>query len=347
MYQLFSSAVVYLRALFLFPIQSSLLLLLLFLNWKELRVTCVFHPTWAVWSLGEGQPPEELDKPIDTPPLSTLLIEKPQSATVAVGEWLQVNRGRGRLLNQVGSRVTRLKSVFFNLCQRWRHHLHCKGGGQRSPPQAHCQVVQRQMDGSGEQDGKAPAAEGDLRAANQGAEPNPTTSTCPTAALLTRVPLLKGPHLWNAHHQSQRKLRGELQMRGHVQGQVWQLLLWLGSERLATWQGRKTVCAQPNLHWDDRLCVVLQKPEGHRILTFDLRSKEGNKRNVTKQRLNKSKAAKVNMCVSGFFFSYIVDEFQCMKNILGVKCNTMVVMMSFTFFQGNCKSATCNSRLAL
>ncbi|XP_050933669.1 myosin-binding protein C, slow-type isoform X8 [Lates calcarifer] len=39
----------------------------------------------SVWSLGEGQAPEELDKPIDTPPLSILLIEKPQSGTVAVG----------------------------------------------------------------------------------------------------------------------------------------------------------------------------------------------------------------------------------------------------------------------
>lgn len=39
-----------------------------------------------VWSLGEGQAPEELDKPIETPPLSILLIEKPQSATVSVGE---------------------------------------------------------------------------------------------------------------------------------------------------------------------------------------------------------------------------------------------------------------------
>ncbi|KAM9335000.1 myosin-binding protein C, slow-type isoform 5-T5 [Symphorus nematophorus] len=39
----------------------------------------------SVWSLGEGQAPEELEKPIDTPPLSILLIEKPQSATVSVG----------------------------------------------------------------------------------------------------------------------------------------------------------------------------------------------------------------------------------------------------------------------
>lgn len=38
-----------------------------------------------VWSLGEGQALDELDKPIDTPPLSTLLIEKPQSGTVPVG----------------------------------------------------------------------------------------------------------------------------------------------------------------------------------------------------------------------------------------------------------------------
>uniref|UniRef100_A0A671VUJ0 Myosin-binding protein C, slow-type n=1 Tax=Sparus aurata TaxID=8175 RepID=A0A671VUJ0_SPAAU len=39
----------------------------------------------SVWSLGEGQAPEDLEKPIDTPPLSTLLIEKPSSATVPVG----------------------------------------------------------------------------------------------------------------------------------------------------------------------------------------------------------------------------------------------------------------------
>lgn len=46
----------------------------------------VFHLNQPVWSLGEGQAPEELDKPIETPPLSTLLIEQPQSATVSVGE---------------------------------------------------------------------------------------------------------------------------------------------------------------------------------------------------------------------------------------------------------------------
>ncbi|TMS02860.1 Myosin-binding protein C, slow-type [Larimichthys crocea] len=39
----------------------------------------------SVWSLGDGQAPEDLEKPIDTPPLSTLLIEKPQSATIYVG----------------------------------------------------------------------------------------------------------------------------------------------------------------------------------------------------------------------------------------------------------------------
>uniref|UniRef100_A0A8C1EP16 Myosin-binding protein C, slow-type n=1 Tax=Cyprinus carpio carpio TaxID=630221 RepID=A0A8C1EP16_CYPCA len=38
-----------------------------------------------VWSLGDGQPPEEIDKQIDTPPLSILLIEKPQSGSINVG----------------------------------------------------------------------------------------------------------------------------------------------------------------------------------------------------------------------------------------------------------------------
>uniref|UniRef100_A0A671L1U6 Myosin-binding protein C, slow-type n=1 Tax=Sinocyclocheilus anshuiensis TaxID=1608454 RepID=A0A671L1U6_9TELE len=39
----------------------------------------------SVWSLGDGQPPEEIDKQIETPPLSTLLIEKPQSGSINVG----------------------------------------------------------------------------------------------------------------------------------------------------------------------------------------------------------------------------------------------------------------------
>ncbi|XP_062239227.1 myosin-binding protein C, slow-type isoform X4 [Platichthys flesus] len=39
----------------------------------------------SVWSLGEGQNPDELDKPINTPPLSILLIEKPQGGTIPVG----------------------------------------------------------------------------------------------------------------------------------------------------------------------------------------------------------------------------------------------------------------------
>lgn len=44
------------------------------------------------------------------------------------------------------------------------------------------------MDGSGEQDREAPAAEGDLRAANKGAEPNCRAPSWAIRALLTRVP---------------------------------------------------------------------------------------------------------------------------------------------------------------
>ncbi|KAJ4924876.1 hypothetical protein JOQ06_003826 [Pogonophryne albipinna] len=39
----------------------------------------------SVWSLGDGQGPDDLEKPIDSPPRSTLLIESPQSATILVG----------------------------------------------------------------------------------------------------------------------------------------------------------------------------------------------------------------------------------------------------------------------
>ncbi|XP_071057822.1 myosin-binding protein C, slow-type isoform X17 [Pseudochaenichthys georgianus] len=39
----------------------------------------------TVWSLGDGQGADDLEKPIDSPPRSTLLIESPQSATILVG----------------------------------------------------------------------------------------------------------------------------------------------------------------------------------------------------------------------------------------------------------------------
>uniref|UniRef100_A0A673ZBB0 Myosin-binding protein C, slow-type n=1 Tax=Salmo trutta TaxID=8032 RepID=A0A673ZBB0_SALTR len=39
----------------------------------------------SVWSLGDGQAPEDLDKPVDTPPLSSLLIERPQGGSITVG----------------------------------------------------------------------------------------------------------------------------------------------------------------------------------------------------------------------------------------------------------------------
>lgn len=53
------------------------------IGWK---ITCL-SPDWPVWSLGDGQLPEDLDKPIETPPLSTLLIEKPEPASsISVGE---------------------------------------------------------------------------------------------------------------------------------------------------------------------------------------------------------------------------------------------------------------------
>uniref|UniRef100_A0AAY4DC44 Myosin-binding protein C, slow-type n=2 Tax=Denticeps clupeoides TaxID=299321 RepID=A0AAY4DC44_9TELE len=39
----------------------------------------------SVWSLGEGQLPEDIDKQIETPPLSTLLIEKPLGGSITVG----------------------------------------------------------------------------------------------------------------------------------------------------------------------------------------------------------------------------------------------------------------------
>uniref|UniRef100_A0A672NKD0 Myosin-binding protein C, slow-type n=1 Tax=Sinocyclocheilus grahami TaxID=75366 RepID=A0A672NKD0_SINGR len=50
-----------------------------------IKRNCVLSPNWLVWSLGDGQPPEEIDKQIETPPLSTLLIEKPQSGSINVG----------------------------------------------------------------------------------------------------------------------------------------------------------------------------------------------------------------------------------------------------------------------
>ncbi|XP_056603980.1 myosin-binding protein C, slow-type isoform X2 [Triplophysa dalaica] len=39
----------------------------------------------SVWSLGDGQAPEDMDKQVDSPPLSTLLIERPQGGSITVG----------------------------------------------------------------------------------------------------------------------------------------------------------------------------------------------------------------------------------------------------------------------
>ncbi|XP_052348296.1 myosin-binding protein C, slow-type-like isoform X14 [Oncorhynchus keta] len=50
---------------------------------KEAPSPC--SPPPPVWSLGEGQAPEDLDKPVDTPPLSSLLIERPQGGSITVG----------------------------------------------------------------------------------------------------------------------------------------------------------------------------------------------------------------------------------------------------------------------
>ncbi|XP_070976944.1 myosin-binding protein C, slow-type-like isoform X6 [Oncorhynchus clarkii lewisi] len=50
---------------------------------EEAQSPC--SPPLPVWSLGEGQAPEDLDKPVDTPPLSSLLIERPQGGSITVG----------------------------------------------------------------------------------------------------------------------------------------------------------------------------------------------------------------------------------------------------------------------
>lgn len=96
----------------------------------------VFLLNQPVWSLGEGQAPEELDKPIETPPLSILLIEQPQSATVSVGEltiaW-QANRRISSRTYPVESVVdtSQDKTIYFDVScfWRWRRQLHCQSGG--------------------------------------------------------------------------------------------------------------------------------------------------------------------------------------------------------------------------
>ncbi len=51
---------------------------------------CVLSPNWSVWSLGDGQASEEIDKQIDTQPHSTLLTERPQTASINVGQYSQL-----------------------------------------------------------------------------------------------------------------------------------------------------------------------------------------------------------------------------------------------------------------
>ncbi|XP_071188631.1 myosin-binding protein C, slow-type-like isoform X3 [Salvelinus alpinus] len=52
---------------------------------EEAPAPSLCSPPPPVWSLGEGQAPEDLDKPVDTPPLSSLLIERPQGGSITVG----------------------------------------------------------------------------------------------------------------------------------------------------------------------------------------------------------------------------------------------------------------------
>ena len=88
----------------------------------ESTVWCVcVSPDWSVWSLGEGQAPEDLEKPIDTPPLSTLLIEKPSSATVTVGEW---ERNREEELKMVEDIWGNTLTDF--LAERREEWYHCR-----------------------------------------------------------------------------------------------------------------------------------------------------------------------------------------------------------------------------
>ena len=238
----------------------------------EISVSFV-SPDGAVWSLGEGRDPDELDKPIDTPPLSTLLTEKPQGGTIPVGEWqhrgicgsiairwwtaqilsvlvlvlmsfeaalvikeAQVPQWKALLLMQLDLWPKQLIG-YFELCvQRGRHQLRGEGGVQRSPPQTHHQVVQRKMDGSGQQNREALAAERDLWPSHQGTlEQGSDTHNLPAPhdmqMIPTNHPPLTDPHIWDAHHQGQRELCRELQVRGHLQGQVWQLFLWPGNSR--------------------------------------------------------------------------------------------------------------------
>ena len=98
-------------------------------------------PVRPVWSLGEGQLPEDLDKPIDTPPLSTLLIEKPQGGSITVGEWLCIHAFHFRRFFAINKLVDEWKVCVSDLFEtpsdsmvhcavlhmwtRWGHHLCC------------------------------------------------------------------------------------------------------------------------------------------------------------------------------------------------------------------------------
>lgn len=199
------------------------------------------------------------------------------------------------------------------------------------------------MDGSGEQDGKAPAAEGDLWAANEGAEPNRTASTCPAAALLTRVPL------WKVHTFEMHIIKAKENYAGNYRCEV------TYKDKFDSCSFDLEVKGWRHGRAEKQCVLILICPEMMDCMLLCCRSRRVTEYwhsirvqkkviNVTKQHLKKWTAAKVMMCILGFF-SYYVDEFECRKNILGVKCNTMVVMMSFTFLWGNCKSSSCHPRV--
>lgn len=245
----------------------------------------VFLLNQPVWSLGEGQAPEELDKPIETPPLSTLLIEKPQSATVSVGE-LTIKHtcstdrhGGGQqtgvlhvaadclfchlqprenisitictsVMYQKGALICHLKHGQADLSILFEHSAQIsvrlkaiwsasKGGDASFIAKVEAKDLLRKptikwfkgkwMDLASKTGKHLQLKETFDRFTK--VESVMHTKVTPPVWVSTDLfhYLLSDPHIWNAHHQGERQLRWKLQVRGHLQGQVWQLLFWPGN----------------------------------------------------------------------------------------------------------------------
>lgn len=191
------------------------------------------------------------------------------------------------------------------------------------------------MDGSGEQDGEAPAAERDLRPTNKGTgrltiSPaglvKPTSNTISHSGRSTRLRCTSSKPKKTTPETTDAKSPTRTSLTAAPLTWKWKVCYITGAQR-----------ANPDTSTDYRRAFVLLS-SFHRSWTVaeywhSIRfQKKVMRDSVSPQQLFSIQHATIHFCQWVFLKSE--------KKKWSIKCDTMVVMMSFTFLKGNCKSST-------